>query len=316
MTPHPALVHAALVLVAVIYGLNYVFIKILLEEVSTRAWVFLRIASATMIILPIAWLSRRPAPPVDTRWYLVLAAFLGVVLNQVLFAEGLERTTPAHSSVINCSIPVLTLCIAALVHQERFTVRKIMAVGVALTGVLILLEADRLLLEGRSLQETMVGDLLTLGNATAFSVFLVLMRSLGNRVDPLMATAFCFVVGTVIIGAYGGPAVDAENVRALVSPRVLPLALFGVLACTVLVYFLNYWALHHTHSSQVALYIYLQPVVATGLWILIGRDEPGFRFYLAGVLVFCGLLLQSVRLGPGGRGRQGTPSEATTISPT
>ncbi len=173
-----------------------------------------------------------------------------------------------------------------------------------------------MLLEGSSLQETMVGDLLTLGNAAAFSVFLVLMRSLGNRVDPLMATAFCFVVGTVIIGAYGGPAVDAENVRALVGPRVLPLALFGVLACTVLVYFLNYWALQHTQSSQVALYIYLQPVVATGLWILIGRDEPGFRFYLAGVLVFCGLLLQSVRLGPGGRGPQGTPSGATTMSPT
>ena len=227
VTPHPVLVHAALVLVAVIYGLNYVFIKILLEEVpTTRAWVFLRIASATLIILPIAWLSRRPAPPVDTRWYLVLAAFLGVVLNQVLFAEGLARTTPAHSSVINCSIPVLTLCIAALVHQERFTIRKVIAVGVALTGVLILLEADRMLLEGRSLQETMVGDLLTLGNATAFSVFLVLMRSLGNRVDPLMATAFCFVVGTVFIGAYGAPAVDAENVRALVSPRVLPLAIW------------------------------------------------------------------------------------------
>ena len=68
----------------------------------------------------------------------------------------------------------------------------------------------------------------------------------------------------------------------------------------MLVYFLNNWALRHTHSSQVALYIYLQPVVATGLSSYQGTDEPDLRFYLAASLVFCGLVLQS--WGPG-RGR-------------
>jgi drug/metabolite transporter (DMT)-like permease len=283
-----------LVLVAAIYGLNYVFIKALLEEVpTTRAWVFIRIASATLLILPIVWMARRPLPPRDTWWWLLLAAILGVVFNQVLFAEGLARTTPGHSAVINTAIPILTLCFAVLAHQERFTIRKVTAIGVALSGVLILLEADRLILEGPSLQQSLVGDLLTLGNAASFSIFLVLMRNLGRRVDPLMTTAVCFAIGTVIIGAYGGSAVDSENVRALLSPTVLPLALFGIVACTVLVYFLNNWALHHTHSSQVALYIYLQPVVATGLSMHLGWDDPGPRFYLATALVFCGLLLQS-----------------------
>jgi len=281
------------VLVAVIYGLNYVFIKDLLDQVpTTRAWVFIRIATATLLILPIVWLARRPLPPRDTWWWLLLAAILGVVCNQVLFAEGLQRTTPGHSAVINSAIPVLTLCFAVLAHQEQFTIRKVAAIGVALSGVFILL-AERLTVAGPSLQGSLVGDLLTLGNATSFSIFLVLMRKLGRRVDPLMTTAVCFLFGTVIIGAYGAPALDAANVQALLSPTVLPLALFGILACTVLVYFLNNWALHHTHSSQVALYIYLQPVVATGLSMHLGWDDPSPRFYLATALVFSGLLLQS-----------------------
>ena len=33
-------------------------------------------------------------------------------LNQVLFIEGLARTTPTHSSLINATIPVNTLLLA------------------------------------------------------------------------------------------------------------------------------------------------------------------------------------------------------------
>jgi len=45
---------------------------------------------------------------------LALYALFGVVINQSCFVEGLSRTTPIHSSIINTTIPVGTLTFAVL----------------------------------------------------------------------------------------------------------------------------------------------------------------------------------------------------------
>lgn len=67
------------------------------------------------------------------------------------------------------------------------------------------------------------------------------------------------------------------------------MVLFG----TVLTYMLNTWALRHTHSSQVALYINVQPLVAASLNAAMGAPLPGYRFFASLALVAGGLWLQN-----------------------
>ena len=300
MSPSPVLVHAALMLVSVLFGLNYVVSKEILDELAPRAWVFYRIFLATVLLLPFLALRRRHRSS-RSRWprgrlwlWLLLAALLGVALNQALFVEGLVRTTPKHSAVINTSIPILTLIFAATVRQERLTLRKGLAILVALTGVLTLLEVDRLVLRGEPFGPYVFGNLLTLGNATSFSVFVVVMRHLGRRVDPVAATLVCFVMATFILGAWSIPALDRASLDVLLSSKIWPLALFAILGSTVITYLLNNWALGHVESSLVVLYIYVQPIVATTLEIALGAKLPGTRFWIAAVLVCVGILLAAL----------------------
>ena len=293
MAPSPILVHAALVLVSVLFGLNYVASKLVVDVVPPRAWVFYRVATATLLLLPLL-LWRRSSWPARPLWgWLLLAATLGVCLNQTLFVEGLKRTVPSHSAIVNTSIPILTLIFASAVGQERLTLRKATAVVVALTGVLILLEVDRFVADSAE-GKYVVGDLLTLGNATSFSMFVVLMRHLGRRVDPVAATMVCFVMATVILGAWSGPVLDTNSFHNTLQPAIWPYAVFVILGGTVLTYLLNNWAIGHVESSLVVLYIYIQPIVATTWQTMRGDPWPGPRFYVAATLVCAGILLAAM----------------------
>lgn len=139
---------------------------------------------------------------------------------------------------------------------------------------------------------TVAGDLLTLANATSYSIFLVLMRRLSPHADALAATAVFFGLGTLLTGIWAWPALTAESAAALVSPEAWPAVLAVVLGATVIAYLLNVWALRRAPSSLVALYVYLQPAVAASLGVAMGLRAPGPGFYLAGLLILSALAVQ------------------------
>ncbi len=297
MAPPAVLVHLALLTVSLLFGANYVFTKQILAEVPPATWVFCRIAGATVVLVPLALLLRRrqPRPPRRLLLGLGVAAFFGIVANQVLFTEGMARTTPQHSAVINAGIPTWTLLVAALCRQERLTLRRVLAIVAALAGVQYLLGVDRLLFGdgGSGGDATLLGDLLTVANGISFAAHLVLMRRIGRDIDPWYATAVMFVMATTMMAGWSLPQTSAADAAALVGQPTLWFALYAVLFATVFTYLLNTWALRHTHSSQVALYINVQPLVAASLDVAFGAPLPGHRFYVALALVALGLWLQS-----------------------
>jgi drug/metabolite transporter (DMT)-like permease len=281
-----------------------VFTKRVLDAVPVDSWVLFRIAAATALLVPLALWRRPPGPLPGARTLLLLlvASFLGVGLNQVLFSEGLVRTTPEHSAVVTAAIPTWTLLVAVAIGQERLRARQVLAVLSALLGVLYLLGVDRMLLggEGGFGGETLVGDLLTAANGFAFAAHLVLMRRIGRDLDPWTTVAILFAQGLLMICLWSAPEVEAAHAVTTFTPPVLWFALYTILGATVLTYVLNTWALRHTRSSSVALYINLQPLIAASLNCALGAPAPGHRFFVALALVALGLWIQArgARTGP------------------
>ncbi|MBL9077152.1 MAG: DMT family transporter [Planctomycetes bacterium] len=298
MSASPLRVHLALITVSLLFGGNYVFTKRILAEVPPQAWVVFRIVAATALVVPLAlWLRPRAPWPRGRVWLgLLVASFFGVALNQVLFTEGMARTTPEHSAVVNACIPTWTLLCAVLARQERLGLLRVLAIVCALSGVFWLLGVDRMLLGGDAPYAdgaSVLGDVLTMLNGIAFAIHLVLMRRLGREVDPWFATAVMFLAGALMISGWNGPRVEAAHVEAVRSWPIVAFALYAVLGATVLTYLLNTWALRHAHSSQVALYINVQPLVAAVLNWSLGAEPPGQRFFIALGCVALGLWLQT-----------------------
>ncbi len=68
-------------------------------------------------------------------------------------------------------------------------------------------------------------------------------------------------------------------------------ATYSIVGATMVTYFLSMWALARLKSSSVALFIYLQPVVAFILaWSLFG-EEITFKTMGSASLIFVGMIL-------------------------
>jgi drug/metabolite transporter (DMT)-like permease len=281
---------AALVVVQIIFAVHYLAAKILLQEIPPKAWAVLRILPAATVFLGVALL--RGIPRLSGRDFAKLAtlALLGVVLNQLFFVEGLSRTTPAHSALINTTIPIATMVLACVLGRERLVPMRALGTVCALAGVLVLLRIDRLELRA----EWFLGDLLTLANAISFGLFLVLAKSFVTRVGPVVATAGTLAFGSLGIAAAGAAELARVDLAA-VSPRTWWIAVFIVLGPTIATYVLNAWALTRVESSQVAMFVYLQPMLATALSAAILGEAVTPRLFVSAALIFAGLFLATRR---------------------
>lgn len=216
-------------------------------------------------------------------------SLFGVAINQICFTEGLARTIPTHSSIINTIIPITTLLFAILLGKEKFSSSKAISIIVSLAGVLYLLGIDRLQLDNSYI----TGDLLTLTNALSFSFFLVISKEIVMRYDPFVITAILLAFGSTVITGYGSTALLKFNPWAI-SGYVWGWVVFIVIFPTVLAYFFNYWALKRVESSLVAFFIYIQPPIAATLSIAFRGEHLTFRMIISAILIFIGSVL-SVR---------------------
>ena len=284
---NPHRVIAALVLVQIFFGLHYPAAKLLLIEIAPRGWALIRVSvAAVVLLLAVRPLGGRLPTDWPTLWRLALYAIFGVGLNQVLFVEGLSRTTVIHSSLMVTTIPVGTLLFAALAGRERFTPRKALVLAVGSAGVLLVIRPDLSSL----LATSVVGDGLTLLNALSFSLFLVLSKPLLDRTEPIGATAALFGFGTLWIVAAGIPDLLALD-PSRVSPRAWMLGIYIILFPTAVAYLLQYWALARVESSKVAFFIYLQPLIAASFSMIFLGEQPGSSVLLGGLLIFAAVYL-------------------------
>ncbi|HEX9279582.1 MAG TPA: DMT family transporter, partial [Gemmatimonadales bacterium] len=134
MTPDPApsdsrttplVVHAALLLVAVLFGANYVVAKVALREVTPEGLVVIRTWGTAAILFATLALWRGPTPRLKPNrsdiGQLFLYGLLGASLNQICFLEGLVRSTATNAGLMFASIPLLTLALAVVLRRERAT---------------------------------------------------------------------------------------------------------------------------------------------------------------------------------------------------
>ncbi|HJQ97693.1 MAG TPA: DMT family transporter [Candidatus Polarisedimenticolaceae bacterium] len=277
----------ALTTIQILFGIHYLAGKIVLREIPPRAWALLRVAGSAVLLVALARLMRRRFP-LDRKDLALLAVFslFGVSINQVCFVEGLARTTAIHSAIINTLIPAWTLVFAVLLGREEMTVMKAASLVLACAGVLLVIRPERATLTSA----TFVGDLLTMINSMSYSFFLVVSKRTMHRVDALAATALMFVFGTIPIAAFGASALARTDLAA-VSAAAWWWGAFIVAFPTAAAYVLISWTLARAEASLVALFVYLQPVIATILGIAVAGEHLTLRTVAGALLIFAGVYL-------------------------
>ncbi|HEV3470516.1 MAG TPA: DMT family transporter [Pyrinomonadaceae bacterium] len=285
--------HLALVAVQVIFGTWPILGKIALRALPSTGLVAFRVAGAAAAFLLLGRLTRRLVVPKrrDLARF-ALYSLLGVVLNQLLFTKGISLSTVTNAALLGTAIPVFTLVVSAVLGYERLTARAALGTAVAAAGVVYLVDPLRADLSG----DKTLGNLLLVSNTLAYGAYLALTQEAFRRYGALTAMTWVFLFGCVVAVPVGGYQL-AQTPLGEVGAGVWLAVAYIILVPTVGAYYLNAWALEHASPSTVAVYIYLQPLIAYAVApLVLGAEESwNARTWAATLLIFAGVAVVTLR---------------------
>ncbi|MEJ2003851.1 MAG: DMT family transporter [Cyclobacteriaceae bacterium] len=282
-------VHLTLLFVAMLYGGNYTIAKYALPEyIKPVAFISVRLLSGTFLFWAIDSVGKRSRVSRSDHWLLFRCGLFGAALNQLLFFEGLSLTTPIHASIMMTMSPIAVILIASLMGRELLTRIKVIGALIGFTGAVLLLSRHGLSLE----EGTFSGDLLILLNGTSYAIYLILVKPLTHKYPPFTILKWIFLYGALIAVPFGIPQLTEVNWSGLPTSAWISIG-YVVFATTFLVYLLNAWALQYVNSSVVGIYIYLQPVFATIVALLLGQDKLDLPTVLFASIIMLGVYLVS-----------------------
>jgi|SRR5829696_3613355 len=287
-TPGP---HLALIAVQILFGTWPIFGKVVLRSLSTSSLVSCRLTGAA---LAFALLQRKLTPllkmPGKDFLLLVLCSMLGVVGNQFLYVKGLSLTTVINATLLSTTIPVFALFVSILFGYDQLSFRRMIGIALAAGGVVYLVNPLRADLSA----QTTAGNLLIVSNSLLYAIYIVISKNLLERYGALNVITWIFLVGSVVTVPVGIYSLQQENLGAI-SAGVWLLILFIIIFPTVGAYYLNAWALTKVPPSTVAIYIYLQPLIAFGFAPLLLGEQWNSRTIIAALLIFAGVAVVTKR---------------------
>lgn len=283
--------HVALVLVQILFGSWPILGKVALRSMSSSSLVACRLTGAAIAL---ALLQRRFTPllkmPLKDLFVLILCSALGVVGNQFLYVKGLSLTTVINATLLSTTIPVYALAVSILFGYDKWSLKRLGGIVLSMLGVVYLINPSRADL---ALHAT-AGNLLILINSFLYAVYIVISKDLFERYGALNVITWIFVLGSVVTVPVGIYALRQENLGAI-GINVWAAVAFIILFPTVGAYYLNAWALTRVSPSTVAIYIYLQPLVAFGFAPLLLGEQWNSRTLVATVLIFGGVAMVTIR---------------------
>jgi len=284
--------HAAIFFANLIYGANFSIARIAMPQyLSPSAFILLRVLFATLLFILLDRYTIHPGKieKQDLFRFIQLGLF-GVACNQLLFFEGLSRTSNINAALIMTSTPVLVSGMAFLLLKDKLNLFQVSGIILGLGGAVILI----LQYSHVSGTSTAAGDVMVFLNAAFYALFMVRAKSLMKKYGTIQVIKWTFVFGSFFVIPFGAP--DLANVQwDDFTPPVWLSVFFVLFFTTFLAYLLNTFGLKHLSPSMVSYYIYLQPVIATLISYVVLQEKISLIHFIACILIFTGVYLVNKR---------------------
>jgi drug/metabolite transporter (DMT)-like permease len=283
--------HAALFIVNLIYALNYSIAKdVMPDYIEPSGFILLRVIGGSLLFFFTYLFFVKERVKKQDVFRLMLCGLFGVAINQLFFFEGLNLTTPINAAIIMTISPVLVIIISAIIIKEKITIRKIIGIFLGIIGACVLiLNSGDISFENNFF----VGNILVLINATSYAVYLVLVKTLMKRYNPITIMFYVFVFGLIFVLPFGIDEIQKIELVTFTDEIYLKIC-FVVICTTFIAYMFNAFALKSLNPSVVSVYIYLQPLLASLIAIALKSDSLSLVKILSAIFIFSAVFLVSI----------------------
>ena len=262
--------------------------KIGLEEIPPLSFIFIRFFLALLFILP---LFLREKPKFNKGMLKVALISLFSTTNIILFVFGIRLTTASGAQMIYAFVPIMTAVISYFLIKEYFTSKKILGIFLGFLGTMIIVLLP-LIGQPSSLKGNLLGNLLILIGATAYSFYPVFSKKLQARYSPTYLT-FVFLAVTAIINLFLFP------IELITHPfwfqtvslnswlALLYVAVFG----TIVFYLLTQYAIKYGSAVIGTISLYLMPIATFGWAAVLLEEKLTTGLAVGGLMALTGAYL-------------------------
>lgn len=255
------------------------------DYLQPRAIIFVRVSAALVVFWIVSLFAEKERVKPRHLLIIALSALFGVAINQIMFFEGLNLTTPINASIIMVGVPIAVLVFSQLINKELITLFKAIGILFGTAGaVILILNSGSIDIKAGNF----LGNLLIVVNATSYALYLVLIKPLMKIYRPLTIMRWVFLFGFIYIFAFTFPVAMQSNWSLIPTDIWFALA-YVVFFTTILAYFLNNYSLTRISPAANSSFIYLQPIFATILALAFSKDQLQLIEVVAALFIFVGV---------------------------
>ena len=223
----------------------------------------------------------------DIRNNLFLLLFSGVLIgiNWILLFESYRYTTVATATLCYYLAPVFVIVLSPFILREKITARKILCVLIALIGMFFVSGVSTSGISG------IKGILYGIGAAVLYAI-VVLCNQKIQDISAYDKTVTQLTASAIVLLPY---VFFTENINAI-SISFIELGLLIVVGIlhTGIAYTLYFASMKDLNAATIAIFSYIDPVVAIILSVILLRENMGITGVLGAVLILGATLFSSL----------------------
>jgi drug/metabolite transporter (DMT)-like permease len=218
-------------------------------------------------------------------WWMLVAAALGIWLNQLSFVYSVRLTTAATVALMFGTLPIFVALISFALRLEHLRLRHWIATVISFSGVaLVALGASG------GIGGEIGGILLGLVASLTWAAYSVAMGPLMRRYSPYRISAFMLLAGSVplLISAVTQLAGQDWGELGALAWAAFVYSLFFSLVFTNIMWFT---AIDRVGAARASLYANLQPFLGAFFALVVLSEEMGALQFAGGFVIGAGILL-------------------------
>ena len=269
-------------ILSVLWGGSFFFNGIALKELPPFTLVFLRVALAALVLLPVLRAYRIGFPRGLSGWQPFFGiALLNNVLPFSLIVMGQTYIPSGLASILNATTPLFTVLVMAASGDEKLLMRRVAGVLAGLIGVMILHGQDIGFNNSQG-----IGVLLCLAGAFSYGLSALYARRNLSNLPPLATATFQLLASSLMMAVVA--AVVERPWRLPMPGATTWLAMAGLAGLSTALVF---QILRRSGSSNVMLVTLLIPVTAILLGYFVLGESISGREIVGAIVIGSALLL-------------------------
>lgn len=277
--------------VMIIWGLNIVMLKILVDHFPPATMTAFRIMAAGVVTIGLVLVGRQMRRMTKKEWhYTLLGTLFGVVGHQFFLSQGLTITKASNTVLILALLPLTTFIFAVIFLGDRLTKWRLLGIGLAFIGVMFIQG-------GGGNWGVQRGELYVFIAMVMQAISFIYIKKATLTLDSKQITAFMLLIGSVGLLMISFFIEPGGTSKMLGAPMFFYFIFFvSAVVATALGHFLFNAAIQRIGAGQTAIFNNFVPffgLLSSAIFLgeqVYWYQSFGFIFIVMGVLFGTGYI--------------------------